>query len=218
VASADLKTDKGQKLLHRELARTDVLLTSFRPSALNKLGLEWKSLHKLFPQLSMVAIKATAPDAIFVPGYYTEAALICKQARDLGLTIPLFGGDGWEAPELISIGGAAVEGTYYSTHYSPESPSPAVKDFIKRFQARWSGETPDAMAALGYDSALVLVDAIRRAGTTEPAKLRDAIAATRNLEGVSGRTTIDAQRNASKPAVIVEVRNGSFRFVQAVEP
>ena len=166
----------------------------------------------------LTAIKATAPDAIFVPGYYTEAALICKQARDLGLTIPLFGGDGWEAPELISIGGAAVEGTYCSTHYSPESPSPAVKDFIKRFQARWSGETPDAMAALGYDSALVLVDAIRRAGTTEPAKLRDAIAATRNLEGVSGRTTIDAQRNASKPAVIVEVRNGSFRFVQAVEP
>ncbi|MBL9206697.1 MAG: ABC transporter substrate-binding protein [Opitutaceae bacterium] len=166
----------------------------------------------------LTAIKAAAPDAIFVPGYYTEAALMCKQARDLGLTQPLFGGDGWEAPELVSIGGKAVEGCFYSTHYSPEIPTEAVKSFVKRFKARWNGETPDAMAALGYDSAAVLADAIRRAGSTDAAKIRDALAATKNLDGVTGRTTIDAQRNASKPAVVVEVRNGEFRFVQSVEP
>ncbi|HRE05927.1 MAG TPA: ABC transporter substrate-binding protein [Opitutaceae bacterium] len=166
----------------------------------------------------LTAIKAAAPDAIFVPGYYTEAALMCKQARDLGLKQPLFGGDGWEAPELITIGGKAVEGCYYSTHYSPEIPTEAVKTFVKRFKARWNGETPDAMAALGYDSALVLVDAIRRAGSTEADKIRSALATTKDLEGVTGRTTIDAQRNASKPAVVVEVRNGEFRFVQSVAP
>ncbi|MBL9195422.1 MAG: ABC transporter substrate-binding protein [Opitutaceae bacterium] len=166
----------------------------------------------------LTAIKAAAPDAIFVPGYYTEAALMCKQARDLGLKQPLFGGDGWEAPELITIGGKAVEGCYYSTHYSPEIPTEAVKTFVKRFKDRWNGETPDAMAALGYDSALVLVDAIRRAGSTEADKIRSALATTKDLEGVTGRTTIDAQRNASKPAVVVEVRNGEFRFVQSVAP
>ncbi len=166
----------------------------------------------------LTAIKATNPDAIFVPGYYTEAALICKQARDLGMNIPLFGGDGWEAPELLKIGGTAVEGTYYSTHYSPESPAPEVKAFVEKFKKRWNGETPDAMAALGYDSALVLVDAIKRAGSTEPAKIREALATTKDVLGATGRTTIDAQRNATKAAVVIVVKDGKFSFVKAVEP
>ncbi len=166
----------------------------------------------------LTAIKAAAPDAIFLPGYYTEAALVCKQARDIGLTIPIFGGDGWEAPALVGIGGKAVEGTYYSTHYSPEAPSATVKAFVKAFKERWNNEVPDAMAALGYDSALVLIDAIKRAGSTEPAKIRDALAATKNVDGVTGRTTIDAKRNASKPAVVIQVRDGEFRFVKGVEP
>jgi branched-chain amino acid transport system substrate-binding protein len=166
----------------------------------------------------LTAIKAANVDGIFLPGYYTEAALVCKQARDLGLSIPLFGGDGWEAPQLLSIGGAAVEGTYYSTHYSPENKSPAVTGFVERFKKRWNNEVPDAMAALGYDAAMVLADAIRRAGTTESAKLRDAIAATKKLPSVTGETTLDAQRNASKAAVVIAVRNGEFKFVEAVAP
>ncbi len=166
----------------------------------------------------LTAIKAASPEAIFLPGYYTEAALVCKQARDIGLTIPIFGGDGWEAPALVGIGGKAVEGTYYSTHYSPEAPSAAVKAFVKAFKERWNNEVPDAMAALGYDSALVLIDAIKRAGSTEPAKIRDALAATKDVDGVTGRTTIDAKRNASKPAVVIQVRDGKFRFVKGVEP
>jgi len=166
----------------------------------------------------LTAIKAANVDGIFLPGYYTEAALVCKQARDLGMNLPLFGGDGWEAPQLISIGGAAVEGTYYSTHYSPENKSPAVSGFVERFRKRWNNEVPDAMAALGYDAAMVLADAIKRAGTTDSDKLRDALAATKNLPGVTGDTTLDAQRNASKAAVVIAVKDGQFKFLETVAP
>lgn len=166
----------------------------------------------------LTAIKAQKPDAIAATGYYTEAGLICKQARDLGLTIPLLGGDGWEAPELLEIGGAAVNGTYYSTHYSSESTAPEVREFVRKFRAKYAGETPDALAALGYDAALVVADAIARAGSTEHAKLRAALAATKDFPGVTGRTTIDPQRNASKPAVILAVRGGKFEFVDSIAP
>jgi branched-chain amino acid transport system substrate-binding protein len=166
----------------------------------------------------LTAIRAAGVEAIFVPGYYTEVALIAKQARELGLTIPLFGGDGWEAPQLLEIGGTAVEGCFYSTHYSPENPAPMVQEFVKAFQARWGGETPDAMAALGYDSALVLVDAIKRAGSTDGARIRDALAATRNFAGVTGATSMDADRNASKAAVIVAIKDGRFRFLETAAP
>ena len=157
-------------------------------------------------------------EGIFVPGYYTEAALICKQARDLGLTIPLFGGDGWEAPQLIEIGGKAVEGCYYSTHYSPENQSPAVSSFIQKFKQRWNGEVPDAMAALSYDSAQVLADAIKRAQSTDGPKVRDALAATKDFAGVTGNTTLDAKRNATKSAVVVTIKDGVFKFVETVAP
>ena len=166
----------------------------------------------------LTALKALAPDAIAATGYYTEAALICQQARDLGITVPIFGGDGWEAPQLIALGGRAVEGTYYSTHYSAESPAPEVQAFIRRFRARYGGATPDAVAALGYDATMLLADALRRAGTTDGPRLRDALAATKDFPGVTGRTTIDADRNTSKPAVILRVKDGRAQFVGAVTP
>ena len=166
----------------------------------------------------LTAIKAQSPEAIFVPGYYTDAGLIVAQARQLGIQVPLFGGDGWEAPELLQIAGSALEGTYYSTHFSPENSDPAVQKFVAAFKAKYSGETPDAMAALGYDSAMVLADAIKRAGSTDGAKLRDAIAATRGYAGVTGSTTLDAQRNATKPAVIITVKNGQFKYLETVSP
>jgi branched-chain amino acid transport system substrate-binding protein len=166
----------------------------------------------------LTAVRAAGVDAIFVPGYYTEAALITRQARELGLVLPLFGGDGWEAPQLLEIGGTAMEGTYYSTHYSPEDTAPKVQAFVAAYRTRWNGETPDAMAALGYDSALVLADALARAKTTEPDALRDALAATKGFVGVTGVTTIDAERNASKAASIITVQHGKFKFVQSVAP
>jgi branched-chain amino acid transport system substrate-binding protein len=166
----------------------------------------------------LTAIKAENPDAIFVPGYYTEAGLIAAQARQLGLTVPLFGGDGWEAPELIQIAGSALENTYYSTHYSPEAADDRVKEFVKAYQAKFNGDIPDAMAALGYDSAMVLFDAIKRAGSTDPAKIRDALAATKDFPCVTGLTTLDAQRNATKGAVIITVKDGKFKYVETIQP
>ncbi|HEX3627733.1 MAG TPA: ABC transporter substrate-binding protein [Verrucomicrobiae bacterium] len=165
----------------------------------------------------LTSIKATKPDGIFIPGYYTEVGLIAIQARQLGLNIPLFGGDGWEGPPLISIGGAALEETYFSTHFSPEDTSPVVQEFVKKFQARYNS-TPDAMAALGYDSAMILADAIKRAGTTAGPAVRDALAATKDFPGITGHITIDKNRNASKPAVIVEVKNGKYNYVETISP
>jgi branched-chain amino acid transport system substrate-binding protein len=166
----------------------------------------------------LTAIKAGNPEAIFVPGYYTEAGLIVAQARQLGITVPLFGGDGWEAPELLEIGGAALEGTYYSTHYSAENQSPVVQAFVAKFKARYNGDTPDAMAALGYDSAVVLADAIKRAGTTAEPQLRDAIAATKDFMGITGQTTLDAERNATKSAVIITIKDGRFKYLETINP
>jgi branched-chain amino acid transport system substrate-binding protein len=165
----------------------------------------------------LTAIRAAGVDGIFAPAYYTEAALICKQARDLGMTEPLIGTDGWESSELISIGGQAVEGCYIGTHYSPENQSPIVVSFNQRFEKRW-GAPSNALSALGYDSALLLIDALKRAGTTEGAKVRDALAATRNFTGVTGTITFDAQRNPTKSAVVLTVKNGAFHFVQSVAP
>lgn len=165
----------------------------------------------------LTSIRAAGVEGIFVPAYYSEAALICKQARDLGVTVPLFGIDGWESTELIAIGGAAVEGAYFSTHFSPESNDPAVASFNERFRRRWSAGT-DALSALGYDSAQLLADAIRRAGTTESARLRDALAATKNFKGVTGTISLDAQRNATKSAVVLQVKGGRFVFVERVDP
>ncbi|HEY0456547.1 MAG TPA: ABC transporter substrate-binding protein [Verrucomicrobiae bacterium] len=165
----------------------------------------------------LTAIKAANPEAVFVPGYYTEAGLIALQARRLGVTVPLFGGDGWESPKLIEIGGSAIEGCYYSTHYSPEDTSPVIQEFVKKFKAKYN-EVPDAMAALGYDSAMVLADAMKRAGTTAEPQLRDAIAGTSDFQGITGKTRIDEKRNASKPAVIVTIKNGQFKYVQTIAP
>ncbi|HVT73516.1 MAG TPA: ABC transporter substrate-binding protein [Lacunisphaera sp.] len=165
----------------------------------------------------LTAIRAAGADAIFASGYYTEAALICVQARQLGLNLPVFGGDGWDAPPLLEIGGPAMEGTYFSTHYSPDNPSAEVQAFNARYRRRW-GATPDAWAALGYDSALVLADAMARAGAAEPARIRDALAATRDFPAVTGRITIDDNRNASKSAVILTIKDGRYKFVTAIAP
>jgi branched-chain amino acid transport system substrate-binding protein len=163
----------------------------------------------------LTSIKASAPEALFVPGYYQDAGLIALQARELGITFPLFGGDGWESHDLIAIGGAAVEGTYFSTHFSPEETNAAVQDFVKKFQARYN-VLPDAMAALGYDAAMLLADAFKRAGTTDGPKVRDALAATKDFPGIAGDITIDEHRNARKPLVILQVKDGTFKLVEQI--
>jgi branched-chain amino acid transport system substrate-binding protein len=167
----------------------------------------------------LTSVKASNPDAIFCPGYYNEGALIVKQARDLGITVPIFGGDSWEAEDLINLGGKSMEGSFLCSHYSPEDPSPRVQNFVSAYRKRW-GESfaPDSNASLGYDSVLVLADAIRRAGSTGRNAIRDAIAATKNFEAVTGTITINEKRDASKNAVIITVKNGRFEFVQSIAP
>jgi branched-chain amino acid transport system substrate-binding protein len=163
----------------------------------------------------LTTIRAANPDVIFVPGYYTELGLIAKQARELGITVPLLGGDGWDSEKTLEIGGAAVEGYFFSTHYAADSDNPRVQEFVKRFTAKY-GATPDAMAALGYDSAGILVDALERAGATDGAKLRDAIAATSGFDGVTGKISIDPNRNARKDAVVLKIEGGKFRYYRTV--
>ncbi len=165
------------------------------------------------PQLT--TIRAANPDAVFVPGYYTEVGLIARQAREKGLNVPLLGGDGWDSEKTVEIGGAAVDGYYFSTHYAADSDNPRVQEFVRKFAAK-NGATPDAMAALGYDAAGILADALGRAGETDGAKLRDAIASTSGFDGVTGRISMDEKRNARKDAVVLEIEGGKFRYHKTV--
>jgi branched-chain amino acid transport system substrate-binding protein len=165
----------------------------------------------------LTSIKSARPDAILVPGYYGEVSLIARQARQLGIKVPLLGGDGWVGDSLLKVAGNALDGCFFSSHFSAEDKAPATQEFVKKYQAKY-GAVPDDMAALGYDSAMILADSIKRAGGTDPAKLRDAIAATKDFKAITGNITIDAQRNASKSAVILTIANGGFQFLQTVNP
>ena len=166
----------------------------------------------------LTAIKSANPDGVFVPGYYTDVALICIQAKQLGLNVPMFGGDGWESSTLLEIGKEAVEGNYFSTHYAADAATDKVKNFVEAYKKRFGGKVPDAMAALGYDSAYFLADGIKRAATAEPAKIREALAATKELDAVTGKIAMNAQRDAVKSAVILQVKDGAFKFVETVTP
>jgi branched-chain amino acid transport system substrate-binding protein len=163
-------------------------------------------------------LKQANPEILFVPGYYTDIGQIASQAKDLGMTAPLVGGDGWESPKLIEIGGKALEGAYYSNHYFYGDPAPIVHDFVTKYKDRF-GANPDAMAALGYDAARALADAMKRAKTIKGQDLRDAIAATKNFPGVTGTITLGPDRNpVGKKLVIEEIRNGQLNLKATVDP
>ena len=165
----------------------------------------------------LTAIRTARPDFIFLPGYYVEAGLAAKQARALGLNLPLLGGDAYEAPQFLDIGRSALEGTYYSTHFSAESSDPTVQAFVGRFRDRFE-ILPNGLAALTYDAVRLIADAITRAGTTDSAKLRDALAATKDFPGITGRTSLDANRDAAKDASIMMIRGGRVVFVETIRP
>jgi branched-chain amino acid transport system substrate-binding protein len=157
------------------------------------------------------------PDVVFLPGYYTEAALILREARQLGITCPFVGGEGWDSPALVQIAGKAAEGNYYTDHFSASDPDPKVQKFVQTYVAKY-GALPDALAALWYDGARLLSQAVERAGSTNAARIRDALAATRDFEGVTGRISIDENRNASKSGVILKIDNGRPEMVQQISP
>lgn len=167
---------------------------------------------------ALTRVKASHPDGIFIPGYYSDAGPIARQARELGIKAVLLGGDGWESGgKLAELGGAAIEGAYYSTHFSPDNPSALVQRFLQQYQQRF-GHLPDALGALGYDAARVGITALRTSSGVGGARLRAAIAATRDFEGVTGRITLGADRNAVKPAVVVQLLKGAPTFVSEVPP
>lgn len=185
----------------------------------------------------LTAIKAKAPQAIFVPGYYGEVGLIARQAKELGIKAPLIGTDGWESDQLISIGGDALEGAYYSNHYAVDNPDPKRQEFLKRHQAKY-GMEPNAITGLAYDAANVLFTSMQKLAEQDAAsfaalgaskagseerkaaekKLRDIIATTTNYPGLTGNITLDENRNATKPAVVLQIKGGKKVYNTTINP
>ena len=167
----------------------------------------------------LTTIRSLLPDVIFAPGNYTESALVMKQARELGITTPIIGGDTWETPEFIDVGRERVEGAVFSTFFAAEyADTPQAKTFLDEYRKKSGGKEPAAVTALGYDGYLVALDAIKRAGSIEPKKIRDAIAQTAGFVGATGTVTLDANGDATKSAYIKAVEGGKFVFKTIVNP
>lgn len=167
------------------------------------------------PQLT--AIRAASPQVLFIPGFYTDVGQIAIQARDLGIAAPLVGGDGWDSPVVIQIGGKSVEGSYFSDHYFIGDPSAHVQNFVTKYRTR-HGDDPPATAALGYDALYLFADAARRAGSVDRKAIRDQIAVTKGFQGVSGAVTMGADRNPIKPVAMIKIENGQMNFAGWVNP
>lgn len=165
----------------------------------------------------LTQMKASKPDALFIPGYYTEVALIARQARQLGIDIPLLGTDSWDSAKLSELGGKAIDGSYFSNHYTVESTDPAVKTFVEKFKTKY-GASPDGVAAMGYDAANILFTAMEHTSNLKSDEIRNELAKTKDFPAVTGKITIDADRNAVKSAVVVKVDGASNRYVTTISP
>ncbi|WFA08617.1 ABC transporter substrate-binding protein [Tissierella sp. Yu-01] len=166
----------------------------------------------------LTSVKGLNPDVIFAPGNYGESALLIKQARDLGIDAPFLGGDTWESPEFLSIGGDAVEGIVYSSHFTSEAPVTEVSEtFLAEYKEEF-GQDANAFAALGYDAYMLVIDAIERANSADSNAIRDAIAETAGFVGATGNISLDANGDAVKSAVINQVQGGKFIYLTTVEP
>lgn len=164
------------------------------------------------------ALKAGSPDAILVPGYYSEVGTIARQAKEVGLNVPLVGGDGWDSPELIKGAGTALEGAFFGDHnFSAKSTDPAVRKFVDDYKAKHNTE-PDALAALGYDAAGLLIQAMKNAKELDGKGIRDALAESKDFAGVTGKISIDSSRNARKSAVIMKVQGATFDIFKTYTP
>jgi len=166
----------------------------------------------------LTKVKALNPEIIYVPGYYEEVGKIVKQAREIGITVPIVGGDGWDSPKLVEVGSAeALNNTYFTNHYSVDDTSPTSQAFVEAYKKEY-GQAPDALAVLGYDGANVLIDAIKRANSVEPEKIKEALAATKDYPAITGMTTLNATHDAVKNAVIIEMKDGKQMFKATVKP
>lgn len=166
----------------------------------------------------LTKVQALNADIIYVPGYYEEVGKIVKQARELGITAPIVGGDGWDSPKLVEVGTpAALNNTYFTNHYSVDDTSSVSKAFVEAYKQEY-GQAPDALAVLGYDAANLLIDAIKRANSTEKDKIREALASTKDFPAITGSTTLNATHDAVKSAVIIEMKDGKQAYKATVKP
>lgn len=166
----------------------------------------------------LTTIRAANPQVLFVPGYYTDIGQIAQQARDLGMKQPLVGGDGWESPKLLEIGGKALEGSFYSNHYHADDPDPMVRNFVEKYRQRY-GQKPDSLAALGYDAMKILADAMTRASELNGETIRDEIAKTTSFSGVTGNITLGPDRNpTNKKLVVLEIKDGQLKLRTSIDP
>jgi branched-chain amino acid transport system substrate-binding protein len=161
----------------------------------------------------LTSLKGANPEVIFVPGYYNDVGLIAKQARDKGLTVPLIGGDGWDSAQLYAIGGSALDGSFFTNHYSPYDTDPKVQKFVNDYKARYN-TIPDALAATAYDAAKIMFDAIKRSSSLDGTAIRDALAATKEFPGVTGNVTFNENRDAIKPIIMIEIKPGGTYSVR----
>ena len=168
---------------------------------------------------TLTNIKSANPEYIFVPGFYEEVGLIIKQAREIGLNVPIMGGDGWDSPKLVEIAGAqTLNNTFITNHYSSGDSDKKVQEFVAAFKAKYDGKSPDAFTALGYDTVYFLADAIKRAGSSDSAKIQKALEETDGLELVSGKVKLDKNHDPIKAAVILEYQNGEQQFKTKINP
>lgn len=165
---------------------------------------------------ALTKIKATNPEAIYVPAYYEEVAKIIKQAREIGLNVPMLGSDGWDSPKLAEIAGpAALNGTYFCSAYSAQDQEPSVQKFIKNYKAMFNAE-PDNFSIHGYDAAMIVIEAIKRAGTTDGVKVAAEMAKTKDLQVATGKVTYDDKHNPISGAVIIELKDGVQTFKEKI--
>jgi branched-chain amino acid transport system substrate-binding protein len=165
----------------------------------------------------LTSIRAKKPDVIFLPGYYTEVGLIAKQARKLGIKAAILGGDGWDSEKLYEIGGKSLNNSYFSNHYSQDDKTPAVQEFIATYKKAYN-KIPDGLGALGYDAARVLFAAMETTKSVSAAEIQGALAKTKDFQGVTGKITMDEQRNATKSAVVLEIKDGKFLYKTTINP
>lgn len=167
---------------------------------------------------TLTKIKAANADVLFVPGYYQEVGMIVKQAREMGLMMPILGGDGWDSAKLPEIAGAkALNNTFFANHYSPDDNSPAIKTFVEAYQKEYN-QTPDAFAALAYDATMMVIEAIKRANSEDTVKIKDELAKTKDYAAVSGTITLNETHDAVKSAVIIEMKDGKQTFKEKINP
>ncbi|MBW6502740.1 ABC transporter substrate-binding protein [bacterium] len=165
----------------------------------------------------LTKVKASGADVLFLPDYYNKVGLIAKQVREKGLIVRLVGPDGWDSPDLVKIAGSAIEGGYFSNHYSPDDRRPEVVAWVKKYKER-HGQVPDALGTLAYDATNLLLEAIRKAGSDDPKKIRDALASIKDFKAVSGKSTMGRDGDMIKSAAILKIEGGRQKFVKMVNP